>query len=75
MRRISSLVAVVLVMAAIMVAMAISAVAAQPLYTCTVVRVDRASGDLPDLTLKQVSQLKKNVHSGLLTSVGCTRKV
>jgi cytochrome c oxidase assembly protein Cox11 len=64
MRHISSLVAVVLVMAAMMVAMAMPAVAAQPLYTCTVVRFDGASGDLLDLTPKQVSQLERTYIRG-----------
>ena len=75
MKPIISLVAVALVMAAMMVAMAMPAVAATPLYTCTLVRFDGASGNLPDPTAKDIARLKKALDHGGLTSVTCTRQV
>jgi len=46
-----------------------------PLYTCTLVRFDGASGDLPDPTAKDIARLKKALDHGGLTSVTCTRQV
>ena len=71
MKRINSLVAVALVMAAMMVAMAMPAIAAQPRYTCEVTRFDGLVLTFPDQTPKQVAKLKKDPR---LTSLTCTRQ-
>ena len=74
MKPIISLVAVALVMAAMMVAMAMPAVAATPLYTCTLVRFDGAMVICRSYR-ERYCPIEEGSRSWGLTSVTCTRQV